>query len=72
MVSSAADFAAIDLSSLVAISAHATCSRPLIHITLAIAIRLLSTAQINTSRYGLGSGSKPRLECAEKNHRNNN
>ena len=57
IVSSAADFAAMDLSSLVAMSAHAICSRPLIHMTLAIAILLLSTAQINTSRYGLVRGS---------------
>ena len=58
MVSSEADFEAIDLRSLVAMRALGICSRPIIHISLAMAILLLRTAQMNTSRNGLFSGSK--------------
>ena len=58
MVSSEADFEALDLRSLVAMRALGICSRPIIHISFAMAILLLRTAQMNTSRNGLLSGSK--------------
>ena len=57
MVSSARAFSAMDLIKRVAMSADAICSLPIIHMSLAISCLLLSTAQMNTSRYGVGSGS---------------
>lgn len=57
MVSSARAFPAMDLIKRVAMSADAICSLPILHISLAISCLLLSTAQMNTSRYGVGNGS---------------
>ena len=57
MVWSSRTFLAMDLSSLLAISADAIGSRPLVHMSLAISCLLHSVAQISTSRYGDGTRS---------------
>ena len=66
MVSSARAFPAMDLIKRVAMRADAICSFPIIHMSLAISCLLLSTAQMNTSRYGVGNGSYLWIGFAEK------
>lgn len=71
MVSSACAFPAMDLIKRVAMRADAICSLPIIHMSFAISCLLLSTAQMNTSRYGVGNGSYLRRGLAEKREMRN-